>query len=186
MKTRLPQTAKHARNPGRFASAVTFECRRRLRGIMLVECVVYIALLFLVLGFAYQAFYSCWDTSIGLRRNADDIMRALDVGEAWRQDIRSARGPIRLETTNGVELLHIPLGNGEVLYRLTDGELQRSPAGIVRWVTLLSKIKSSHMQSDPRARVTAWRWELELNRVRNARVRPLFTFQAVPPNSTTP
>ena len=186
MKTRLPQIAKHARNRCRFSDAVASERRRHVHGIMMLECVVYLGLLFLVLGFAYQAFYVCWDTSIGLRRNADDIMRALDVGEAWRQDIRSARGQIWLETTGSEELLHIPQGNGEVLYRLADGELQRFAPGTARWVTLLSKVKSSHMQSDPRDHVTAWRWELELGRVRNARVRPLFTFQAVPPNPTAP
>jgi len=53
------------------------------------------------------------------------------------------------------------------------------------WVQLLGNVKLSWMQADPRARVTAWRWELELRpRLKGydkpGRVRPLFTFVAVP------
>ena len=174
MNTNLPHTLKPAR-------------RRRERGIMLVECIVYIGLVFVVLGLAYMVFERCEDLSIGMRRNGDDIMRALNAGELWRQDIRSARGEIKIESTGGEETLRIPQERGEVAYRLAGGELLRSVGETAPWVMLLPQVKTSHMQSDVRAHVTSWRWEIELGLSRrNARVRPLFTFQAVPSNSTAP
>ena len=38
----------------------------------------------------YAAMYRCIDSSIALRRNADDITSALHAGERWRADVRSA------------------------------------------------------------------------------------------------
>lgn len=156
-------------------------------GILLMECIVYISLLFVVLGLAYMAFYRCQDFSIGLRRNTDDIERALNAGELWRQDIHSARGQIKIESTGSEEILRIPQKSGEVAYRLADGELRRRADGNAPWVMLLPHVKSSYMLSDTRAYLSSWRWELGLDMTRrNARVQPLFTFQAVPANSTAP
>jgi hypothetical protein len=51
----------------------------------------------------------------------------------------------------------------------------------------LSNVKSSKMQSELRENVTAWRWELELKTVKKtARVRPLFTFEAVAGSTSRP
>jgi hypothetical protein len=48
-------------------------------------------------------------------------------------------------------------------------------------------VKNSKMEMDQRRQVTAWRWELELQSARKAaRVRPLFTFEAVAPAARTP
>ena len=157
------------------------------QGVMLIECVVYMGLMFMVLGLAFKAFYYCRDFSIGLRRNADDIVRALNVGERWRQDIRFATGRIRLEASGNEQVLHIPQTQGEVLYRLAGGELRRRADTDRPWIMLLPQVKSSRMQPDARAYVTSWRWELELMQSRkNARVRPLFSFQAVPMNVGAP
>jgi hypothetical protein len=46
--------------------------RVRAAGIMLLECVVYIAVLMVILGLGGTAFYLCWDNR-DLRRNTDDI-----------------------------------------------------------------------------------------------------------------
>jgi hypothetical protein len=43
------------------------------------------------------------------------------------------------------------------------------------------------MQRDARERIVSWRWELELQSTQKvARVKPLFTFQAVPAKPATP
>jgi hypothetical protein len=161
-------------------------CRCRA-GIMLVECMVYIGALVVVLGLAFMTFYRCQDFSVGLRRNADAISRALNAGEMWRQDIRSATGQIRVESKETEQLLRIPQKHGEVLYRFCDSELRRRSREGGPWTVLLPQVKSSQMQPDVRTRVTAWRWELELIQSRkNARVRPVFTFQAVPMNVSAP
>jgi len=161
--------------------------RHDRQGMMLLECLVYIGLLFVLLNLAFMVFYRCRDFSIGLRRNADDVLRALNVGERWRQDVRSATGPIRIQSTPTEQLLHIPKTQGEVLYRFGDNELRRRVQAGGPWTVLLPQVKSSRMQSDVRTHVTSWRWELELSQSRkNARVRPLFTFQAVPMNVSAP
>jgi hypothetical protein len=48
-------------------------------------------------------------------------------------------------------------------------------------------VKSSKIAHDPRQKVTAWRWEIELaTRKKAVRVRPLFSFEAVPAQSILP
>ena len=157
------------------------------RAFLMIEALVYIAVLFVLLGAGYVAMDRCIDSSIALHRNADDIVCALNVGERWRQDIRLASGQIRLEFSGDDQVLHIPQEQGEVLYRLAGGELHRRGGADKPWVKRLPRVKSSQMQPDVRAHVTSWRWELELIQSRkNARVRPLFTFQAVPMNKGAP
>jgi hypothetical protein len=159
----------------------------RRQGIMLIECVVYIAFFLVVLNLALMVFYRCRDFSTGLHRTADDVVSALHAGERWREDVRSATGRIEVEASGDVHVLHIPQKQGEVSYRFADGELRRRAGADGSWVTLLPQVKSSHMQPDARAHVTSWRWELELMQSRkNARVQPLFTFQAVPMNLGAP
>jgi Tfp pilus assembly protein FimT len=150
------------------------------RGFTLLECLVYIGMLAVVLGFATAIFYQAWDDNKALRRNAEDIVRALHTGDQWRNDMRAATGAVHLEDTDGAEQIHIPTGAGEIVYTFSKGELRRESTadGIDRvW---LPNVKSSQMRSDVRQNVTAWRWELELKTVkRTARYRPLFTFETV-------
>jgi len=52
---------------------------------------------------------------------------------------------------------------------------------------VLTNINSSIIESDPRSNVIAWKWELELRtRAKASKIRPLFTFLAVPGQSQTP
>jgi len=92
---------------------------RDAAGIMLVECLVYLAVLFLVLCRAYSVFYRGWEQSLGLRRNTEQIARALTTGERWREDVRTATGPLRAEESATEQFLHIPHGAGEVSRRFT-------------------------------------------------------------------
>ena len=157
------------------------------RGIMLVDCLMYIALLAVILTLTLAAFYRTNENSKNLAQNAADIIRALNAGERWREDVRAATGPPRVEEDAKETLLQLPQAAGEVRYRLRDGIVARQTSGNTNWIDLLPNVKSSRMEPDPRRHVTAWRWELELQgRQKVARVKPLFTFQAVPAPGAKP
>jgi Tfp pilus assembly protein FimT len=150
------------------------------RGIALIECLVYMGLVVVVLAVAMTTFYQCWDDSKNLRRDADDIVRALHAGEQWRSDVRAATGPVRLTNTNDTEQLRIPVSAHQIIYTFSRGELRRRVGSAALDKVLLSNVKSLQMQSDLRQHVTAWRWELELKPVKKrTSLRPLFTFETV-------
>jgi hypothetical protein len=161
-------------HPAALASAT------RQRGILLIDCIVYIAVLTVVLAIGTKAFWRCWDANRALGRNARDVVVALNAGEQWRADVRAASGPIQLDNADGVERLRIPGSRGEIIYSLTRGELRRQGPAATEAV-VLRKVESSRMQPDPRPHVAAWRWELALPGDRkDTGLRPLFTFEAVP------
>ena len=154
------------------------------RAYFLIEALVYIALIGAVLGIGYSAMYRCLDSSIALRRNADDIASALQAGERWRADIRAATTAPRTEVVEGGQLLHLDSPRGEVTYRFGTNGVSRQLSG-GGWANLLPRVKSSTMTTDPREHITAWRWEVELRprvtaSVKPGHLRPLFTFIAVP------
>ena len=156
-----------------------------VRAFTLIECLVYIGLFAVLLGLGTVAFYRCFDNMKGLRRNADDITRAVHAGELWRNDIRAAARAIRV---NEADLtIRIPQRDREVFYRFADAQVFRKTGAEAAWLPLLSKVKGSQMTGDPRAHLTAWRWELELQSARkDTRLRPLFTFIAVPNTGNPP
>jgi len=156
-------------------------CRaRRAHGFTLIECLVYIGVLAVILTVGSAAFYRCWDDNKALSRNGDDIVRTLKAGETWRADLRSATGPIRVTTAGSEQTMHIPCGNRELVYSFANGEVRKRVGRNGAWSVILPKVKSSQMETDKRDHVTAWRWELELVSLRkNAKVLPLFTFEAV-------
>lgn len=146
--------------------------------ITLIECLTYIALFFVVAGLAFAAYYRMEEETRGLSRNAGDISAALRAGERWRADLRLATVPLQIE--NG-SVIRIAQKTGEVRYEFRDGAMWRQSAGQPQPILVLERVKSSSMRPDRRQRVTAWRWELELQTRRvQASVRPLFTFIGVP------
>ena len=156
--------------------------QRSEQGILLVECIVYIGIFFMVLGIAFKLFYTCWDNAKGLRRNTDEIVSTLKTGERWRADVRTATAPLHAEESPAGPVLHIPQRSGEIGYLFSEGALWRRTALNSEWTRLLSGVKSSRMATDQRQHVTAWRWEMELAvRRKETRTLPLFTFEAVPP-----
>jgi hypothetical protein len=147
---------------------------------MLIDCLVYIALLALILGLAFAAFYRTTEHSTRLEHNATDIMRALRAGERWREDVRSANATPQVVSNAEAVTLRIPRGKGDIAYVFSGGVVRReeSPGG--QREELLSSVRTSEFHRDPRQHVTAWRWELELQgKQKVARVKPLFTFQTV-------
>jgi Tfp pilus assembly protein PilE len=144
------------------------------RGYSLLECLVYIAVLAVVLNLSFVAYYRYDQHTRNLRRNADDITRALRAGERWREDVRTAIAPPHA-IANG---LAIPQQSGEVAYVFADDAVWRQ-TGATR-VIVLKQVKASTISDDSRQRVNAWRWELELASPQKVvLVHPLFSFTAV-------
>ena len=154
----------------------------RSSGFTLIEVLVYMGLLFLIMGMAYAAMYRSMDASTALRRNANDIVQTLKIGEQWRDDVRSVTGPIRSDNTDQQTTLHLPHGQAEVEYRFSTNAVSRR-VGSEDWAVVLDHVKNSAFINDRREKVLAWRWEIELqpSRKRISRIQPLFTFLAVPP-----
>ena len=157
-------------------------CLGKSAAIALVECLVYIGMAMVVIGLAFTAFYRYWDHSRNLRNNENDIVQALRAGERWRADVRAAAAKPILETAEQEQALRIPQTNGEVIYVFSLGKIWRIMAPGGREPLPLLELKTSRMTEEPRTHATAWRWEIELPSSRKLpRVRPLFSFQAVPP-----
>lgn len=169
------QTERGMHGPRRRGAAV------RTRGFTLIETLVYMTMLFLILGLGYMAMYRSMDASTGLRRNANDILQTLKIGELWREDVRDTARPIRLESSGEEAVLRLPQRQTEVEYRFSTNAVSRR-VGHGDWSVVLDHVKDSTFIADERDKVTAWRWEIELqpNRKRITSVRPLFTFIAVP------
>jgi Tfp pilus assembly protein FimT len=164
-----------------------FNRQRPARGFTLVECLIYISVSAVVLGIGSVAFYRCWDDNKNITRNGNEIVQTLKAGENWRTDMRSATGPIKLSTTNAQQTISIPCGQQVVTYSFDNGEVRKQTVKNGSWNVVIQKVKSSQMETDKRDLVTAWRWDVELvSQRKNAKVRPLFTFEVVAGNSSTP
>ena len=150
----------------------------RQSGYTLIEVMVCIVLTTFFVGVAYATFHTSLKHAGGITRTSEDIVRTLAAGERWRTDIRSATAPPRV--VEGI--LHIPRDSGEVLYRLSGETLERKAEKDGRWEVALRGVKTSQMMADPGRLLPSWRWEVELVSLK-PRVRPLFTFRAVPPGN---
>ncbi len=166
-----------------------FDVRRShsAHAFTLIECLVYMSVLFVFIGLGYVAMYKSMDSSAGFRRSAADMAQALKTGEHWREDIRNATGPIRVENAGNEIILHIPQPQTEVDYQFSSNNISRR-IGQQDWTTVLEHVQNSNFFDDRRQTVTAWRWEVELQNYRKlpSRTRPLFTFVAVPPVHSAP
>lgn len=144
----------------------------------LIECLVYIAVFFVILGVALGSYYHMDEQSRGFARNSSDIVSAMQVGERWRADVRTATNAAFFD--RNLEFV-LTTKNGEVSYFFRDGVVWRQGTNESKSMPVIANVKSSLMKADPRSQVKAWRWEIELQAQRtNATVRPIFTFLAVP------
>jgi len=154
---------------------------RRTAGMLLAECLVYIALFALLTGIGLATFYLCWNHSQALVSDTDDIGAALRAGERWRTDVRRATGMISLEPSATAKRVRIPAGENTIVYLFEAGGVRREVPSVQTSELLLPRVKASEMIVESRGSVTAWRWELELNARRpETRLPLLFTFEAAP------
>lgn len=147
--------------------------------MFLIECLVYIAVLTILMAVAVGVFYVCWNGFEALISTSDDVGAALRAGERWRADVRCASGTISVENTASGQVVNIPEDGKEVVYSFDSSEIRRQigPNGSSQVFSM--KVKSSEMKSDVRGGVRAWQWELELpERPRGPHVPVLFTFEA--------
>jgi len=108
----------------------------------------------------------------------------LRAGDTGRADVRAATGKISVSEAADGEVIEIPVHAGKVTYRYRGDELYRENGDTGRSRLVLEKIVHSTMQTEARAGVTAWRWELELKPPRQMRDFPVrFTFLSVSPES---
>jgi hypothetical protein len=150
---------------------------------MLVEALVYIGLVVVILGLAFALMYRLVDNSIVLRRNSEDIAAAMRAGERWRADVRGAEQISPEQTESGL-VMRMSTGTRVVQYRFDSSNVWLQ-AEDRPWVLLLQNVRASEMRPDQRSEVSTWRWELEMRSrakgyTKSSKVRPLFTFTAVP------
>jgi Tfp pilus assembly protein PilE len=158
--------------PGTKASAL----RASSSGYLLLEALVFMALLVVILNLAYAAYWRCADNAKRLQQNADDILAAVQAGERWRDDIRLAQDAVL--DPHGVNLIQ---SDGAIEYRFEQQAVWRHSTRTGQTIRLLSKVKTSTMQPEGRRQVRAWRWEVEVqSRKAPPYLHPLFTFEAVP------
>jgi hypothetical protein len=163
------------------ANSTTRRNGKAAKGMMLMDCLVYLAMFFVIVALAFNVFYTCWDNSRNLRRAADEIAGTLKAGERWRAEVRNASAALQTENSDAGQILRIPQKSGEVDYRFFDDAVWRRNGASGEWTKVLPKIKASRMGADQRREVTAWKWEVELvTRRKGAHIVPLFTFEAVP------
>jgi Tfp pilus assembly protein PilE len=154
--------------------------QRRPRGVCLIECLVYISVLFVILAVAGAAYARVLDHTRQMRRVAADIARALEAGERWRADLRAATASPRLVAEGQVQALHLPRPDAEVVYFFDGSNVVRRAGADASWQTFLPRVKASRFVAESREHVHTWRWEVELQSgPRPARTPPLFSFTAV-------
>ena len=154
---------------------------RLQRGLTLTECLAYIAVLGILIAIGGSTVAKAWDKSRALSRNSQDIERAINAGERWRADIRAATGPVELASASNNRTLRIPTQTGRIEYEFTGTNVCRRANEQAGWVTVLPTVKDSQMQRGTDPGVSSWQWELELQpSQKTVRIRPLFTFTAVP------
>ena len=151
-------------------------CPKNTSGYLLLEVLVFMALMLVILGLACSAYWRCADNAKRLQQNADDILAAVQAGERWRDDIRLTQDVVI--SPNGVKLIQ----SGDIIeYHFDQEAVWRRSDQTGRAICLLTKVKTSAMRPESRRQVRAWRWEVELQaRKAPPYLRPLFTFEAVP------
>ena len=191
MKTRSSVESRGSRAVRTFGNALALDPRPSTLGpqlgIALVDCLAYIGLLAVILTMAFAAFYRATEHSRDLSRNAAEIARALQAGERWRADVRASARPPQLETVGEESQLRLASGAGEVTYTFRAGGVLRQALPNTNWVELLPRAAGSRMFEERRQHVAVWHWEVELKGGQKvARVRPLFSFQAVARSARKP
>lgn len=146
------------------------------RGILLVDLMFYVSLLAIVLALAAVVFNQFLSRTAQLRRNISDLERVISAGERWRADVRGATGGLIVRENEAV----IPQEKGNVVYKFGKVVRRRGAGSEAEWVALAG-VKASRMTEERRATAIGWKWEVELeSRRKDAKMRPLFTFFAVP------
>ena len=155
----------------------------RRRGFLVVEALMYMALLLMFSTLAYQVYHRAKQQSADIHRQSRQISLAMRAGERWRADVRQATvAPEWIPSAwHKAVVMRLTTPTGNIDYFFEGSRVWRK-AGDAPKEKILFNVKSSEMVDDPHGAIPAVRWELELKTQggRRARTRPLFTFLAVP------
>jgi Tfp pilus assembly protein FimT len=156
----------------------------RIRGLTLIEALVYIAVLLAISAVAFSAVQRLWTATGHISAATDDCASALRAAEQWRRDVRSVRAPVTVEDEGRRCRLEGP--DGTIVWSHGLGALWRQvgnrPAAL--WV---ARVEVCRFDEDPRQYVKAVRCDLILTpRSVRARQAPVFSFLAVPTSPGTP
>lgn len=152
---------------------------RRGDGILLMECIFYMAILAVFMGMTGAVFFKFSQQSSAISRNSEQIARSLRAGEKWRADVRFASALETFQQDN-LPFLRILQETNEVLYTFQHGAVWRREPGREKWQLLLEDVKNSSMTNVKTAFSEAWVWELELSSKEKRKLTPRFSFIAAP------
>src|ERR1041385_712600 len=99
--------------------------KKRTSAYLMMEALVYIGVSFLLLGIGFAAFYHAIDGSVALKRNAEDVTKALNVGERWRADVRAASLPVDFKSGPSEQVLRLPGSKHQIVYRFANEAVLR-------------------------------------------------------------
>jgi hypothetical protein len=169
------------------ASRRAWSGRSGQRGLSLIECIVYIGLLMIVVGMASVLFFRGLDGFRALRTYTEDMAAALNLGEAWRADLRTATATPQVQTDSAATVMQLVTPDGPVTWRFDGFTVVRDDQRGELTKRVLPRVLRSEFHRDTREGVVAWRWELELRKQRpDAPLAPLFTFITVAPQELKP
>ncbi len=136
---------------------------------------VYMACLLVLLSVISVSIWRLWSAQLVLNERANDLVKILNVGEQWRDDVRQAP-PFALRADGqGISLTH----NGrQCEYLMENGELRRTIDGQTE--VLARNILSSQMQLNQKDGLAYGRWEVTVRMGHTGNKSQAFTFMAVP------
>lgn len=150
--------------------------RTRERGVTLIECMTYFAVLVVVYGCGVAMLHRGMKAHRQFCLNTAQISQVLRAGEQWRIDVRSASGTLQFDAAK--QALTIPTPTGHITYTFKDHQIERRKNKDSTWQ--LPGVAKAEFIQENRLQVTAWRWELQLASEHNEpSLPPLFSFTAV-------
>lgn len=159
------------------------KAKRQARGASLVEMLMYMSCLLVLMSLVSVAIGRLWSAERALHERANELIRVVNAGERWREDVRRSGVSPRAIEANGNEGLLLELDGSRQVYLLEAGELHRTANGEKE--VLVRNVVSSRMLREQREGLVYWRWELGVRLGRNATKTQAFTFMAVPGKQAT-
>ncbi len=159
------------------------------RGFLYAEVLMYMGLLSMFSVLAYQTYYQAERQAGSIQRNSREISEALYAGERWRADVRQATAEPEWIPSGWRKamVMRLTTPTGNIDYYFSENQVWRK-AGDGTREPVMHNVKQSRMISEMRGAVSVVRWELEIlspDPLR-AKLRPQFTFLAVPNLQSTP
>jgi hypothetical protein len=160
--------------------SIAMNITKREDGTSLIEALIYCSLITIILNMAFIVYFESQSNHIQLQNFTTQIVRTLEIGEDWREDIRRASQQPTLTKDGALKITHAKL---QTVYSFKNGILWKKKDG-AEPIAVLRGIKSFRFVKDNRKFVQAWRCELELLPTgKTSKTRRVFTFESVNPQA---